>query len=294
MNLKSIPVVLFIATLASVGCDRYKTQVTDTGLKYQIHEHKDGERQVKVGDVVSFHLVLKNSDDSVLNDTYKNNNPIRMMYQQPEFTGSFEEGLGMLSVGDSATFYVNADSMFAKMHQPLPPIIKKGSDLVFKVKVLNAQTPDEFQAARAVEMEGQKSKDDEVIQKYLADSSLTEKAVKSESGVYYIVTKPGDGKKPSNGDKISVHYNGSLLNGTVFDGSQLPGRDGKPFEFNVGNGMVIPGWDEGLKSMSKGEKGILIIPSGLAYGPDGSGPIPPNSVLRFDLELVDIAPAAKK
>lgn len=294
MNLKSIPVVLLFAALAFVGCDKYKTKVTDSGLKYQIHDHKDGERQVKVGDVVSFHLVLKNSEDSVLNDTYKANNPIRMMYQEPEFKGSFEEGLGMLYVGDSATFYVNADSMFAKMHQPLPPIIKKGSDLVFKVRLLNSQTPDEFQKARAEEMEGQKSIDDEVIKKYLADSSLTEKATKTESGIYYIVTKPGNGSKPASGDKITVHYNGSLLDGTVFDGSQLPGKDGKPFEFNVGVGMVIPGWDEGLKNMSKGEKGILLIPSGLAYGPDGSGPIPPNSVLRFDLEMLDFTPAPKK
>jgi FKBP-type peptidyl-prolyl cis-trans isomerase FkpA len=291
MNLKSTPVALLFAALAFVGCDKYKTKVTESGLKYQIHEHNEG-RQVKVGDVVSFHLVLKNSDDSVLNDTYKSSNPIRMMYQQPEFKGSFEEGLGMLYVGDSATFYVNADSMFAKMHQPLPPIIKKGSDLVFKVRLLNAQTPEEFEKGRAEQMESQKSVDDEVIKKYLADSSLT--ATKTESGLYYIVTKPGNGKKPSNGDKITVHYHGTLLNGTVFDGSQLPGKDGTPFEFNVGVGMVIPGWDEGLKNMSVGEKGILLIPSGLAYGPDGSGPIPPNSVLRFDLEMLNFAPAAKK
>ncbi len=285
---------LLLTTLAFFGCDRYKTKVTDSGLKYQIHDHKDGERQVKVGDVVSFHLVLKNSDDSVLNDTYKSNNPIRMMYQQPEFKGSFEEGLGMLSVGDSATFYVNADSMFAKMNQPLPPIIKKGSDLMFRVRLLNAQTPDEFKKAREDEMESQKAVQDDIIKKYLADSSLAAKATRSETGLYYIVTKPGDGKKPSKGDKVTVNYTGSLLDGTVFDGSSLPQHGGKPFEFNVGEGMVIPGWDEGLQGMSKGEKGILILPSALAYGPDGSGPIPPNSVLRFDLELVDFSQSAKK
>lgn len=285
---------MLFAALAFAGCDKYRTQVTDSGLKYQIHQHNDGGRQVQVGDVVSFHLVLKNSEDSVLNDTYVSKNPIRMMYQEPEFKGSFEEGLGMLYVGDSATFYVNADSMFAKMNQPLPPIIKKGSDLVFKVRLLNSQTPDEFQKARADEMEGQKSVDDEVIKKYLADSSFAEKATRTESGLYYVPTKSGDGKKPATGDKITVHYHGTLLDGTVFDGSQLPGKDGSPFEFNVGVGMVIPGWDEGLKNMSKGEKGILLIPSGLAYGPDGSGPIPPNSVLRFDLEMLDFATPPKK
>ncbi|GAA4436583.1 FKBP-type peptidyl-prolyl cis-trans isomerase [Ravibacter arvi] len=293
MTLKATSVVFLFAALALVGCDKYKTKVTESGLKYQLHEHKDGGRQVKVGDVVSFHLVLKNSEDSVLNDTYKSKNPIRMMYQQPEFKGSFEEGLGMLSVGDSATFYVNADSMFAKMHQPLPPIIKKGSDLVFRVKLLNAQTPEEFQKTRAEDVEKQKGLDEEIIKKYLADSSLTGKATRSASGLYYIVTKPGEGAKPAAGDKITVHYKGTLLDGTVFDGSQQPGRDGNPFEFNVGTGMVIPGWDEGLIGMSKGEKGILLIPSALGYGPDGSGPIPPNSVLRFDLELLNVTPQPK-
>lgn len=294
MFLKSTPLALIITALVFLGCDRYKTQVTDSGLKYQFHEHNEDGRQVKVGDVLTFHLVLKNSDDSVLNDTYQSRNPIRMMYQTPEFAGSFEEGLGMLSVGDSATFYVNADSMFAKMGQPLPPIIKPGTDLVFRVRLLNAQTPEEFQTARAEQMESQKAIDEEVIKKYLADSNLIEKAVRSESGLYYIVTSPGNGQKPAAGDKIKVHYKGSLLDGTVFDGSQLPERDGSPFEFNVGVGMVIPGWDEGLKGMSKGEKGILIIPSALAYGPDGTGPIPPNSVLRFDLEMLDFSTPSKK
>jgi len=294
MIVKSTSLAILLAGLVFVGCDRYKTNVTESGLKYQIHEHNDEGRQVQVGDVVTFHLVLKNSEDSVLNDTYRSQVPIRMMYQKPEFEGSFEEGLGMLSVGDSATFYVNADSMFAKMGQPLPPIIKPGSDLMFRVRLINAQTPEEFQADRAKQVEAQKSVDEEVIKKYLADSNLTEKAIRSESGLYYIVTSPGNGQKPAAGDRIKVHYKGSLLDGTVFDGSQLAGRDGSPFEFNVGVGMVIPGWDEGLKGMSKGEKGILIIPSALAYGPDGSGPIPPNSVLRFDLEMLDFTASPKK
>ncbi len=297
MNFKSISFALGVGILLA-SCNQYRTQVTENGLKYQIHDHKDGNRQVQVGDILTFHLVLKNSDDSVLNDTYVQNNPIRMMYQQPEFKGSFEEGLGMLSVGDSATFFVNADSLFAKMHQPLPPAIKQGSDLVFRVRLLGAQTPEDFQKSRAEDMEKQKDIDDKVIKDYLTENSISDKAQRSETGLYYIVTQEGNGGKPGMGDKVSVHYEGKLLDGTVFDGSKSsPHSEGKPLEFNVGTGMVIPGWDEGIMGMKKGEKGTLVIPSGLAYGPDGSpGAIPPNSVLLFDVELVDFvkAPTASK
>ena len=288
MNLKSISLALGLGALV-MSCDQYRTQVTDSGLKYQIHEHKDGSREIKQGDILTFHLVLKNSEDSVLNDTYKSNNPVKMMYQAPEFKGSFEEGLGMLSVGDSATFYVNADSMFTKMGQPLPPIIKAGSDIMFRVRILNSQTPEEFQEARKVEVEGQKSIDETTIKEYLAKNNLTDKARRSESGLYYVETAPGTGATPAAGNTVSVHYEGRLLDGTVFDGSKTnPAAGGKPLEFNVGNGMVIPGWDEGIMAMKKGEKGTLIIPSALAYGPDGSpGAIPGNSVLIFDVELVD-------
>lgn len=110
-------------------------------------------------------------------------------------------------------------------------------------------------------------------------------AVSTPSGLMYVVLKEGKGEKtPANGTTITVHYTGMLFNGKKFDSSM---DRGKPFQFQVGVGKVIKGWDEALLSMKKEEKRILIIPPNLAYGDDRVGPIPPKSTLIFEVELLD-------
>jgi cyclophilin family peptidyl-prolyl cis-trans isomerase len=109
-------------------------------------------------------------------------------------------------------------------------------------------------------------------------------AITTDSGLKYIVTEPGEGDTPTNGTRVTVHYTGKFLDDRVFDSSV---SRGKPIVFEVGTGRVIKGWDEALLTMKKGEKRTLIIPPELGYGASGRGPIPPNSVLVFDVELVD-------
>lgn len=287
MNLRSIGLVLSVCFIAA-GCNKYRVQTTDTGLKYQFHEQNEDARKAKMGEIMTFHLVLKNSEDSVLRDTYKENMPVKLVVQQPPFKGSFEEGLSMLAVGDSATFYVSADTLFSKMMQPLPPMVKKGTDLSFTVKVLSVLTSEEFQKSQAADGVKQKTVDAAIIDKYIADNNLTGKVQRTASGLAYVVESPGTGNTPQEGDIVKVHYTGKLLDGKVFDSSRNnPQLAGQPMDFRVGVGMVIPGWEEGVMSMKKGEKRMLIIPSGLAYGSEGNQGIPPNKVLLFDLELVD-------
>ena len=109
--------------------------------------------------------------------------------------------------------------------------------------------------------------------------------IKTASGLVFIDEIIGTGKNPKTGDKVVVHYTGTLENGTKFDSSI--DRD-RPFEFTIGIGRVIKGWDEGGASMKVGGKRKLIIPSNLGYGSRDMGTIPPNSTLLFDIELIEI------
>ncbi len=105
------------------------------------------------------------------------------------------------------------------------------------------------------------------------------------SGLMFVITKPGAGPKPAAGTPIKAHYTGTLMDGTKFDSSL---DRGTPFDFTVGQGMVIKGWDEAFMDMQKGEKRTLIIPPALGYGERGAGSvIPPNAYLVFEVELVD-------
>lgn len=287
MSLKNFGKAALLVALAA-ACGKNRVQVTDNGLKYQIHEQADGTRKGKVGDILTLHLILMNNKDSVLRDTHKEGNPFQMLLQVPPFKGSYEEGLTMLGKGDSATFYVSADSLFTRAMQPLPPGVQKGTDIGIAVKLLNVQSEEEYKKQQAADFEKQKTIDAKIIQDYIAKNGLTGKAQATASGVYYVVTQPGTGPKPQKGDVVNVHYVGKLLNGKEFDNSyKNPQSGGKPAQFQVGVGMVIPGWEEGIMQLHKGEKATLIIPSTLAYGPRGNPTIPANSVLLFDIDLID-------
>lgn len=119
---------------------------------------------------------------------------------------------------------------------------------------------------------------------FLAENKQKEGVKVSDSGLQYKVVEEGTGKSPSKGDKVKVHYKGTLIDGTVFDSSY---DRGQPLE--IGVGRVIPGWTEALQKMKVGAKWKLFIPSDLAYGEQGAGNIiGPNETLIFEVELLDI------
>lgn len=126
-------------------------------------------------------------------------------------------------------------------------------------------------------------------QDFLAKNKLKSGVKVTTSGLQYEVLKAGTGEKPSENSKVTVHYTGTLLDGTKFDSSV---DRNKPADFRVN--AVIKGWTEALQLMPKNSKWLLTIPSNLAYGERGTGNIPPHSVLQFEVELLDIAKEADK
>lgn len=118
-------------------------------------------------------------------------------------------------------------------------------------------------------------------------SSMTdEKLITTDSGLQYVDLVEGTGAMPQPGQRVTVHYTGTLEDGTQFDSSRDRGR---PFTFNIGVGQVIKGWDEGVGTMRVGGRRKLVIPASLGYGTRGAGGvIPPNATLIFDVELISL------
>ena len=138
----------------------------------------------------------------------------------------------------------------------------------------------------AVKAQDQKAVDDKILAEYFAKNHI--KATKTSSGLYYTINKKGNGPNAKVGQQVTMLYYGYFLDGKRFDGNMDKDYKpaGNPFTFPLGMHRVITGWDEGVQLLNPGCRATLYLPSGLAYGPSGSGPIPPNAVLAFDVELV--------
>ena len=135
-----------------------------------------------------------------------------------------------------------------------------------------------FNAKKEIFIKKSKLKEQQAIDNLSKDFNIT------DSGLRYKILNKSNGDSPIKGDKVKVHYKGMLIDETVFDSSY---KRNQPIEFNVGIGQVIPGWDEGIMLLKKGEKAKFVIPSNLGYGEAGAGGvIPPNATLIFEVELL--------
>jgi len=283
-NLKIIIACLLFTSFAQAQKAVKYSKSKTTGLSYVMHKSNKGPK-LKLEDVVTLNLKYSTSKDSLVFDSWKMGKPIQLKIAKASFKGDLMDGLTLLTVGDSASFLINADSLFTKTFgAPRPAFIDSSSFLNFTVKIISTTTD---AALKAEELKAEKEnamKENEVIAKYIADKQITPS--KSSSGLMYIITEPGSGEQAQAGKTVKVHYTGRLLDGTKFD-SSLDRND--PIEFKLGQGMVIKGWDEGIALLKVGGKALLIIPSNLAYGSRGAGGvIPPFSPLTFEVELVSV------
>lgn len=282
---------LAVTGLSLSSCDKMPGSgghsTTKDGLEYQMVVDTSGT-PADTGDYISFHLTFRTPKDSVLNCTRWQGQPYRVKVTRPMMKGGLEDGFTLLSPGDSANFWLPVDSLMkGAPPESRPAFFPKGSKIAYGLKVLKVETKKDIELA-SKQMEADQLK---AIAEYGVKNNLA--IQKTASGLHYAIITEGSGTKAMPGDTVSVHYTGTTLaKGEKFDSS----RDrNQPFDFQVGMGQVISGWDEGFQLFTPGTKAILLIPSKLAYGENGApgSPIGPNSALVFDIELLKVKPRKK-
>ena len=265
------------------------------GLYFQFFAKNKGKKP-QIGDLLEVGICIMINDTTPLIP----NRQDMMKLTEPKFAGDIMEGLAMMHKGDSASFIVNIDSTFKHLfgEATLPEEFKSTDIMRFEVK-LNDFYPEKVfaqkfandvktrNAERAAKLQNDYPDETDMAAYELANYFVKNNIVAepTESGLIYVVKEPGNGEKPEVGKLVTMHYTGKLLDGTIFDSSVE--RD-EPFQFVLGVGQVIPGWDEGVQLMTKGEKGVFYIPYYLGYGERQAGEkIVPFSNLLFEVELID-------
>lgn len=312
--LKNLPILFFSLAVLLQSCNEYKT--TDSGVKYKLISDSAGTN-AKNGDVVVVQLKYKNEVDSF--DTYKSGRPVPLRIDSLHLGGP-ADALAYASKGDSLAVMVLNDSLYKNEFKDtaMAKKLKPGSYTTFYMKVQDVYTPERMKEEEAkykkqqvermkqgVSMglanqnqmiselidsnKAQYNKDETAIQNYVKKNKLDAK--KTDHGVYVVYHNPGTGEEAAPGDSVKVTYIGKTLDGKVFDQS---GPQNPYLEYILGVGQLIPGFDEGVAGLKEGGKITVIIPSPLAYGKEGRKKSPteyaiqPNSVLMFDIELLDV------
>lgn len=284
-------------------------QHTPKGVLYKFLAHGSGDK-IKLDDVITFDVIQKTEQDSVLFNSYAQGHPVKMQVKPSENIGDLMDVFPMLAANDSVMVKIPTDSVFVGHEESRPPFLPKGSNMVFLLKIERVQSLNDAIAERNAEMDKMRAAETEEANKYVADHKLVLKA--TPSGLLYKITHPSVKRKVMNGDTVLINYAGRTTDDKLFDSSiqsvaqqgglQQPGRTYEPIKVVVGQGQVIRGWDEGLLLLNEGSKATFVIPSSLAYADQGAGDdIKPFSTLVFDLEVVKVippkrvaAPAAKK
>jgi FKBP-type peptidyl-prolyl cis-trans isomerase FkpA len=277
---------VFITSCQSGGGD-FKTK---NGYTYTVHTKGKGTK-AKETDVVFFSVKLL-ADSTVLQDNNDPNNLPSMQlpraWEKITPPNPFFEIFAKGNVGDSLTLHIPVDSL----PKGNPDLMgKKMINYIITIKdikdsVAFAKFVEGKNAERAKKVEMSAGRIPE-IQKSLTDllaqyKSKSLKLEKTSTGLQYLIQEKGTGLVAKKNDMVAVNYYGVTTDGKEFDNSY---KAGEPIKFPVGTGNVIPGWDEALMLLPTGTKAVLFIPSNLAYGAQGSGPIPANAELVFYVEV---------
>jgi FKBP-type peptidyl-prolyl cis-trans isomerase len=243
-----------------------KRMKTPGGLAYIMHHDEPGT-PAELGDVLVLQMKY-GTGDTVLFDSRMSQRPVYIQYTNPSFRGGLEEGLSLLSAGDTATFFLSADSVFNRMfRQPLPKGIRTGDELRFKLAVQDVRN------------------EDRDLQAYLRNQSIS--VPPRASGLYVVSLSQGGGTHVRDKATVTLHYVATLVNGTEFDNTR---KRNDPLVFKKGSRVLNDGLEEGVGLLRQGDKARLVIPSYLAFAEKGSyaGLVPPFSTVIYDVEVVSV------
>ncbi|RMG78926.1 MAG: hypothetical protein D6714_17200 [Bacteroidetes bacterium] len=279
---------ILMASLFLGACSKEaKKGTTPNGFEYEFHVDKEGPTP-QPGEYAYFQAEMRNGDQVTLNSR---SNPVMPRVQIPDpkeaqYKGrpsAVVDALSMMSVGDSLTVY-----QLVEEGTTPPPGFKPGDKIAFDISLKEIKTEAQYQSeiqARQKEAEAATKDIRDKVASIVADYSagaLDDQIKTTASGLKYLIYEQGDGPKAEPGKLVSVNYFGVLTNGSEFDNSYKRGR---PYEFTLGSGTVIKGWDEGIALFNEGGKGVLFVPPSLGYGDVDKGTIPPNSELIFYISL---------
>ncbi len=292
------------ALLGLVSCNKSEFdgfEKAENGLHYQFFTQDEAGVKATEGDGVSIKIIYalkKTPTDSVLFDSRMNSEDgtgtVRYILPKSSFAGSLEDALKMMAKNDSAAFIISADSFFLKTNhmQALPPFAKPGDKLLITIKMVDVKSKKELednQKKQEAEIAALEAAEKPKIDAYLAANNIT--TPPTASGLIFIETQKGKGSAhPGATDEVTVHYTGTLIDGTKFDSSV---DRGEPAKFLLP--QLVPGWIEGIQLMTKGSKAKMIIPSSLGWGAQGAGAqIPPFATVLFEVELIDFKAAPQQ
>jgi FKBP-type peptidyl-prolyl cis-trans isomerase len=277
-------VLLGLTLLLCFSCDQKIEKETPNGFKFTVVKSGDGVLPKK-DEILVFDHLLKDSKDSVWNDTHEEGMPSAVMIQDSAAIAS-ENGMiqmfRMLSKGDSVNVTMPITKFFKDVvGAPVPNGMDTTLSVSYCIQVNHIMKMEEFQAFQQElikkQSEGQVARDAGIITKYLEDNKIS--AQQDTSGLRFVIHTNKGGSKPTINNCVEVKYRGKFLkDGRVFDQAEKVS-----FPLNG----VIPGWQLGIPMLGVGDSATFYIPSGLAYGAQGyPGAIPPNAILIFDVELL--------
>lgn len=270
---KCLPFVLANIMFISFGCSSEKSKPVDerqygpaiaidtvfyNGLILRDIELGEGA-PIDSGDYFTAHYTGYLSSGEIFDSSFDRGMPITFQLGVGQVLQAWEQGIPGMRSGGKRIIIAPPDLAYGSTG--IPDIIPPNDTLRFEVELVSVhRIPPKWD---------------------MHDDHIR----RTSSGILYQIHQNGSGEKPGIGQRVSVHYTGYLPDGRIFDSSYLRGQ---PFEFQVGIGQVIEGWDETLRDMRAGERRSVVIPPELAYGSEGAGGIiPPDINLRFDIEFIE-------